>query len=158
MSNNGNDKNEKIIDFGNGEGINHQDLNIIREELLYKIDATEYNNNDTINNFKDVVDKKIIDFELVISSLTMQVSEYQNANIFDKMKIDKLEDLIKFKESTNDILYNINSKLINLNNNYNDSCYKYDQIFLKNMEVPGIVGDYAKYKNLREFIEVNIIK
>jgi len=131
-----------------------QDLINFREDVLYKVDANEFNTTCQYNNLKEIIDKKITDFEFLITTFSTKMLQFQENNISDKLKIEKIDDLLKFKDNANDTLFNINLKLITLSNNYNNSCDKYDKIFLQNLQVPGIVGDFAKYKNLKEFVEV----
>ena len=54
---------------------------------------------------------------------------------------------------TNNQLISHEICLNNLREDYTKSIQKYDKIYLDNLELPGYIGKYAKYKNCQVFFE-----
>jgi hypothetical protein len=69
-----------------------------------------------------------------------------------KIKTDKIEIIsekiskIEEKFTTNEIRFN------NLSKDFHNAVNKYDDIYLNNLIVPGKIGNYCKYKNIKDFI------
>jgi len=47
-------------------------------------------------------------------------------------------------------------RLVNLQKDLSQLNEKYDKIFEENLIIPGTIGDFCKFKNMREYIEVRI--
>jgi len=136
---------------------NITEITKLREDVYEAIKENQKNITSSHNSLKDYLENKINNFDDIFEKLYMKIAEIQNTNITSKLKIEKIDSLQKFKENTSEQLTNLNNNYIKLQEDYNKSCNKYDKIYIDNLDVPGIVGDYCKYKNLREYIEVNLI-
>jgi len=86
-----------------------------------------------------------------MTSKTITVEVKTNSK---EIKVEKITDLVKFKDEAEDYIFNIKEKIMTINSDLEIACTKYDKIFIENLEVPGIIGEYNKYKNLRDYIEV----
>jgi len=108
------------------------------------------NENDTqeIKQRLTEVEKKLDIHNVKIESILDETQTNQN-------KIQKINDLVLFSKKTTDQIMSIDIKLNSLQKEFSNACYKYDKIYLDNLNVPGTIGDYCKYKNMREYIEVS---
>jgi len=129
-------------------------FNSIQELLLEKIQDNDYKIDEGFKKIQETVDIKFINFEKVLSSFTLKIDQIQNKLLADNSKVEKITDLVKFKDEAEDYIFNIKEKIMTINSDLEIACTKYDKIFIENLEVPGIIGEYNKYKNLRDYIEV----
>ena len=58
------------------------------------------------------------------------------------------------QKKTNDQMISYDFKITQLQKDFSNSSYKYDKIYLDNLIIPGTIGDYCRYKNMKEYIEV----
>jgi hypothetical protein len=72
-------------------------------------------------------------------------------------KIDKISNFELFINKTNDQLITHEIRLNNLSSDFIKSTQKYDKIYLDNLELPGYIGKFSKFKNCQAFFE-NIIR
>ena len=103
---------------------------------------------------KNEIDKKMNLYEKKIEETNMRLNDMHNITITQKEKIEKITDFQKFQDRTTDHLLMQELRLNNLQKDLNTSCAKYDRHYLDNLIVPGLVGDYCKFKNLKEFVDV----
>ena len=69
-----------------------------------------------------------------------------------KIKIEKIEMLSEKLSKMDDRLTIYEIRLNNLIRDFKVAVDKYDSLFLDNMSIPGIIGKYCKYKNIKEFL------
>ncbi len=86
--------------------------------------------------------------EIKIESIQDEAQKNQN-------KIDKINDLIFASRKFSDQILSNEVRLGSLQKEFSNACYKYDKIFIDNLHVPGTLGEFCTYKNLREYIEVS---
>ena len=116
-----------------------------------------------LSEFKESIHREYLQFQhrinnsiLNLSQKVKNVSDCENRLIEQfadiKIKTDKIE-LISDKLSQIDdkiTIYEIRST--NLNRDFKAAVDKYDSLFLDNLHVPGKIGKFCKYKNIREFL------
>ena len=123
--------------------------------------------------FKNEVLEDIKNAELKFNEkLMILTKQFQNSDLINQQKFeyykDKFEEILKQVDTT-EFQYKINDKMdkyvkkmddIIVNNNIKiqimekklaDSCYKYDEIYLKNMSSPGLIGDGCPYPTMKSF-------
>ena len=154
-------------------------LNVIHENNDYKpkenvIQFLKKNDEETqklvkniisinFSDFKESIYKENIQFQSKINNTIKSYSKQLNSlsnyerilveqfsNIKNKIeKIDIFSDkLTKFEDK----LTILEIRLNNLLRDYHESVTKYDDLFLDNMSVPGKIGKFCKFKNIREFL------
>ena len=126
-----------------------------KEEILSKLKENENKMSDFQRQTKNELDKKIKGFEKKNDEFGLRVSDIQNITISQKEKIDKIADLQKFQQNTDEYLFTQDLRINNLQKDLSNACSIYDKHYLDNLILPGTIGDYCKYKNLKEYLEVN---
>jgi len=133
-------------------------LNNFREDIYKIILKTDSENDENFKKSKEYMHNKLRDFEKIIETFRFEIINLKDYKFSDENTNLKSKELSKFKEATEELIYQLNKKLTNLENEFTNSCDKYDQIFLNNFEVPGIIGNtQCIFKNFREFVEVKLI-
>ena len=126
----------------------------LREDLYNKLKEHENTTNEILKAYKDNSDKINNNCILKCEEFSVKLEEINNITLTYKLKLEKIPELDKFKTSSSDQIYTQNVKLINIQTELTKACNKYDKIYLENLELPGTIGEFCKYKNLREYNEV----
>jgi hypothetical protein len=140
---------------------NDNPIKLLKEYRNYLIDSIEtYQNKITNNTNKSIEEftERLKQIENKIDSHSIKIEKILDESQINKNKIDKINDLINFSKKTTDQIMTIDIRLNNFQKEFSNATYKYDKIFLENLHLPGTIGDYCKYKNLREYIEVSKYK
>jgi hypothetical protein len=127
-----------------------------KEEIISDSKAIENNLKLNYIKLKDEYEEKTNDYEKRLEILTIKLNELSSFTSVDRVKIDKISDMVSFQQLATDRLNQHEYRLNNLEKDLKAACYKYDRIFLDNLEVPGYIGEYCKFKNLKQYIEDNI--
>ena len=69
-----------------------------------------------------------------------------------KIKTDKIEIVSEKISKIDERLTTYEIRFNNLSKDFRNAVSKYDSLFLDNMTVPGKIGNYCKYKNIKEFL------
>ena len=129
---------------------------------------TDYNNHNIKAEFEDMEHKtvKLVEsvraefskqFEYVGSQLEtygIKLNIVEKNTSKDHVQVEYIPDLNKFKKETNLQILSVEIKLNNLEKKLSEFTYKHDKIYLDNLLVPGTIGEYCKFKNLKEYIIV----
>ena len=78
----------------------------------------------------------------------------ENFTNINKVRLENIDDLLVFQRETSDKLITHGVKLNGVQKDIKEACSKYDKIYLENLFIPGIIGEFCKFKNNREFVEV----
>jgi hypothetical protein len=133
------------------EEVKRNDLNIFKNEVLGDMKKLEFSINEKISKLSkelqnsnlinenkfDVHEKKLQ--EIAIKSDT---TDFQ-ANIKDKIdkNIKKIDD----------VMINNSIKIQKIEKDLANACYKYDNLYIKNMSSPGLIGDGCPYPTMKAF-------
>ena len=159
---------------------NNKDNNLLQNELLSKLIKTPPNlsikyENEELNKFKDEMllyinerNNQIISLinffqekinqtkEEYTSQLNLINQNYESilssqASILNK--VDKISNFELFMNKTNDQIITHEIRINNLSQDFIKSVQKYDKIYLDNLELPGYIGKFAKFKNCQRFFD-----
>ena len=131
----------------------HPELTKVKDDILLYI-------KENLNNFLLQIDlyfSKMENIKNNFSSVTNSInSNYKDiisshANI--NIKLDKINSFESFINKTNDKLISHELRLNNLSKDFSNTQQKYDKIYLDNLELPGFIGKYSKFKNCKLFFE-----
>jgi len=145
---------EGISDVLNIEEI----LNSYTENIFTRINEVDSNCEENYSEYKKYLEDKLVEIDNIINTVTLKINDVTNNHLQEKFKIDKINDLLKFKESTDDILFGINKKIGSVGHDLQNYKEKFDSVYLENLYVPSIIGSgRCKFKNLKEYVEVRFI-
>jgi chromosome segregation ATPase len=141
-------QNIDIPTFDNLKLFIRDEINIVFKELHDKVksEVTEVNK-DLSHRLDDICNKH--------EKISIKLDELNDMVNKDKAYVDRINDLLTFQRKTQDNLNSHELRINTLQKNLKDACYKYDKIFLDNLIVPGVIGDFCKFKTLRDYIEVD---
>ena len=116
-----------------------------------------------LSELKESIHKEYLQFQHRINDSIQSYSQnLKNISTSEKRLIEQYAD-IKIKaekiELFSDKLTKIDDRLTvceirfnNLLRDFKQAVDKYDSLFLDNMSIPGIIGKFCKYKNIKEFL------
>jgi len=133
----------------------------LQKDFIYKILYKELTRE--VLNIKDDISKKFFDYD---NKMMNYVNELENKivnlnekwnRLFEdtntiKVKIEKTEYLENKMLDFQNLIGQHDIRINNLIKDLNDACFKYDKMFLNNLQVPGQIGDCCKWKNLKEYL------
>jgi hypothetical protein len=132
----------------------------IREILKHEVDTAlkifESRISQSVNQEHSILSHRINDQSDKHEKISIQLNELNNMVNTDKVYVDRIEDLLQFQRKTTDQVNSHELRIGNLMKNLTNACYKYDKIFLDNLQIPGTIGDYCRFRNLREYIDVSL--
>ena len=137
------------------ESNSEQLMTKFKEEVLVDAKEIEKIILESHNNLRKEFDKRVLNYEKSLEDISLKYIELNNFVVVDRTKLDKINELCLFQKKASDQLISHELKLNSLQKDLNASQFKYDKIFLDNLIVPGTIGDYCKFKNMREYIENN---
>ena len=173
----------KLLENKNSNDINQQLISLTNEnnimlETYKKFNSIIYNNEE-LNQFKDNIlsllkerDKiylnKLIHYKektVKIQSdfdATNKITNSKFSKIIDNQakmssRLDQLDNYETFVLKTNDKLTSHEVRITNMREDFSNATQKYDKIYLDNLELPGYIGKFSKFKNCQAFFE-NIIR
>ena len=126
-----------------------------------------YFKNETLKDIKEV-QKKMLDkyatldndikdkfelYEKKINSYGLKIDELFKSINIDKTIKEKVEQLLEFKEKTNDTILTEKIRLDNFRNDLKENVTRIDKILSDSVIYPGIIGGISKYKTFHDLID-----
>jgi len=134
------------------EDITRNDLNIFENEVLKDIKIMEKKFNEKITiittNFQNtslIMEQKYENIKIKIEEI-METLESQS--FIDR--INKRLDQFNSKLEEKIVFYN--TKISTFEKDLSNACFKYDNLFLKNLSSPGLIGDGCPYPSMKVFL------
>ena len=135
----------------------NKDLNIFKEDILNYLNERDKSIFTLIKTYKEKMEKTEKDYSELTKRINDNYLEVLSSQAQINNRLDKLNAFESFSMKANDQLISHEIRLNNLREEYNKSVQKYDKIYLDNLELPGYIGKYSKYKNCQVFFE-DVIK
>ena len=128
----------------------------IRNEMLMELKNLETKINNQINANKN-------EFSLNFEQVSKKLKEITENNksllemiISYKIKGEKIFEFDNFRKKVDDMLIAHEVRINNSSEEMKAMKTKYDKIVVDNLEVPGFIGASCQYKNLSEYLSINI--
>ena len=138
----------------NDEQINRRIKNIISINIteLKELIQKEY------IQFQHRIDNTIDSYSKKINYISDCENRLMEQIIEIKIKVEKIDFYSEKIAKIDDKLTTLEIRLNNFLKDFRDAINKYDDIFLDNMVVPGKIGKFCKYKNIKDFLSFAIDK
>ena len=125
------------------------ELTKLQKNLEIKIEKERFDISDSLQQIKSYVETNLQN-TLEEFSLTLR----SNYKIGDEIIHQKLNELFKFKQETDDKHLIISNKISNMHSYFQTSIDKFDKVLLKIFDVNGLIGEYCKFKTIGEYLLV----
>ena len=131
----------------------NKDMNIFKEDILNYLKDRDKCIYDLIKTYKEKIEKAESNYSDLTKRISNNYSDILSSQAELNTRLDKLNTYESFTTKTNDQLISHEIRINNLREDFHKSVQKYDKIYLDNLELPGYIGKYAKYKNCQVFFE-----
>ena len=135
----------------------NKELNKFKDEILIYLSERNQHYKSLINYFHDKIQENKKEYFEKMKSISENYSKILSSQAALNNKIEKISNFELFINKTNDQLITHEIRINNLASDHIKATQKYDKIYLDNLELPGYIGKFAKFKNCQAFFE-NIIK
>lgn len=125
-----------------------------QKDVSQSLKNLEKNMKQQIETLNIKLSSKLLELEKSQQEQFTKISEISSLLQPEMENNKKISDLISFKKKTTDQMISYDFKFTHLQKDLNNIAYKYDKIYLDNLLIPGTIGDYCRYKNLKDYIEV----
>jgi hypothetical protein len=94
------------------------------------------------------------EFKARMDRFNTRIDETENIMNKNKVKLENVDDLLIFQQETSEKIITQGVKINGVQKDIKDAVNKYDKIYLENLFIPGLIGEFCRFKNNREFVEV----
>ena len=145
---------ELIPNFPNFDKIyENNDMNIFKEDILNYLRERDKLIFDLIKSHKDQMEKTELNYLDLTKRISNNYTDILSSQAQINNRIDKFNTYETFTIKVNDQLISHEIRINNLRDDLHKATQKYDKIYLDNLELPGYIGKYSKYKNCQAFFE-----
>ena len=130
-----------------------QDLLLFKEEVLKDIKIVQKEFANKFGKMEDILNEQINVYESKVNTFEQRIMNLSNLISADRSLIQKIEELIKFREETNDKLVTDSIRLTNLETDFKVNIKNIENILSKSVIYPGIIGYSAKFRSFHDFMD-----
>ena len=131
----------------------NKDMNAFKEDILNYLRDRDKCIYGLIKTYKEKMEKTESNYSDLTKRISNNYSDILSSQAGINNRLDKLNSYESFSTKTNDQLISHEIRINNLREDFHKSVQKYDKIYLDNLELPGYIGKYSKYKNCQVFFE-----
>ena len=131
-------------------------LNIIKDEIYGSLREIESNMKIKFIDLESKIKKNLDEFNLRLNSVSIDSKELKEIIFPQKLQIEKISDLLNFKNKVNDMLITHEVRIKNNFDTLTKFQLRYDKIISDNLYVPGYIGTACQYKTLSDYLSYNI--
>ena len=135
----------------------NRETNLFKEDILNYLRDRDKCIYGLINTYKEKVAKAESNYLELTKRISNNYSDILSSQAEINNRLDRINTYDAFCTKTNDQLISHEIRINNLREDLQKSTQKYDKIYLENLELPGYIGKYSKYKNCQVFFE-DVIK
>ena len=135
----------------------NEELNKFKDEMLKYLYERNQHYKSLINYFHDKIQEDKKEYFDQMKLINDNYSAILSSQAALNNKLEKISNIDTFMNKTNDQLITHEIRINNLSSDFIKATQKYDKIYLDNLELPGYIGKFAKFKNCQAFFE-NVIK
>ena len=128
----------------------------IEDELLKIIKKLDNKINTKIEFITTETNSKFEEINNKINITNIKFDRFIETNEQNKLKLEKIDNLINTYNKARETLLSQELRINTISKDLENSKFKYDKLISDNLTVPGFIGDYCKYRSLREYLENNI--
>ena len=131
----------------------NEELNKFKDDILLYLSERNQHYISLIKLFIEKIEENKKEYFNKINSITQNYNSILSSQATLNNRFEKISNFELFINKTNDQLITHEIRINNLSTDFIKSTQKYDKIYLDNLELPGYIGKFAKYKNCQVFFE-----
>ena len=146
-------KEDPIISLSKSDAGKKNDLLHFKEETLRDFKEVQKKITDKFDNLDLEMRERLDAYERRITTYENKIFELSNLINTDKTIRQKVDNLMEFKEKTDDHLLTEKIRLDDFRNDLKSNVERIDQILKDSVIYPGIIGGISKYKTFHDLID-----
>ena len=131
----------------------NEELNKFKDEMLSYINERNNHILTLINYFQDKIKQTKEEYTSKLNLINQNYEAILSSQASIINKVDKITGVELFMNKTNDQIITHEIRINNLSQDFIKAVQKYDKIYLDNLELPGYIGKFAKFKNCQSFFD-----
>ena len=131
----------------------NEELNKFKDEMLSYINERNNHILTLINYFQDKINQTKEEYTSKLNLINQNYETILSSQASIINKVDKISNMELFMNKTNDQIITHEIRINNLSQDFIKAVQKYDKIYLDNLELPGYIGKFAKFKNCQSFFD-----
>ena len=145
-------KNEDEI-FGISQKNIRQDILLFKEEVLKDIKMVQKEFSNKFAKMHDLLKDQINLYESKVNTFEQRIKNLSNLISSDRSIIQKIEELIKFKEETKDKILTDSIRISNIESDYKLGIKNIEKILSSSVIYPGLIGNSGKFKSFHDYMD-----
>ena len=142
---------DPIVEMGKKDLKN--DILMFKEETLKDFKEAQNKISGKYQNLNTIISERLEEFEMRIKTYESKVIGLANLINTDTTIRERVNNLMEFKEKTNDTLLTEKIRIDNCRNDLNKNIERIDDILKSSVIYPNIIGGISKFKTFHEFID-----
>ena len=131
----------------------NEELNKFKDEMLLYINERNNHILTLINYFQDKINQTKEEYTSKLNLINQNYEAILSSQASIINKVDKISNIELFMNKTNDQIITHEIRINNISQDFIKAVQKYDKIYLDNLELPGYIGKFAKFKNCQNFFD-----
>ena len=131
----------------------NEELNKFKDDILIYLSERNNHYMSLIQHYQDEIKNNKKEYVTKLNAINENYSTIISSHAELNTKVEKISTFETFINKTNDQLVTHEVRLNNIYSDFIKSTQKYDKIYLDNLELPGYIGKFAKFKNCQVFFE-----
>ena len=131
-----------------------QDILIFKDEILKEIKIFKNNFNERAKNNEKFVSENIENFSVQVEGFNNRIIELSNLIVTDKAIREKVDQLIEFKEKSQETIMTDGIRIDNLEKDFYNNIYRIDNILKDTVLNSKIIGGIAKFNTFYDFMKI----
>ena len=131
----------------------NEELNKFKDEMLLYINERNNHILTLINYFQEKINQTKEEYTAKLNLINQNYESILSSQASIINKVDKISNIELFMNKTNDQLITHEIRINNISQDFIKAVQKYDKIYLDNLELPGYIGKFAKFKNCQNFFD-----
>ena len=146
-------KEDPIISLSKSTIGKKNDIMHFKEETLRDFKEVQKKVNDKYDNLDLELRERLDAYERRITTYENKIIELSNLINTDKTIREKVDQLMEFKEKTDDHMLTEKIRLDNFRNDLKSNVERIDKVLTDSVIYPGIIGGISKYKTFHDLID-----
>ena len=130
-----------------------KDLLLLKNECVKDFDEIQKKISNKYSKLDSEITNKTLAYENQLNIFNLKITELSKLINEDKLIEEKVENLLKFKEQTEDIILKNKIKFDNLQKDLQVNIERINNLLADSIIYPGIIGKTSKYKTFHDLID-----
>ena len=130
-----------------------QDILLFKEEVLKDIKVVTREFSMKFSKMEDLLKEQIKAYENKVTTFEQRIMNLSNLISSDRSLVQKIDELIQFKDETRDKLITESIRLTNVESDYKVNLKNIENVLSTSVIYPGLIGYTAKFKTFHDYMD-----